>query len=317
MTLELIGTGFRTLAVSAGALLLGSLVPTQGMASDAASGDAKIIKAAIVDDVGASERINLSGKLRMLSQRIPSAACHLAAGVEKDGALKLLAGATSEFEKIINGLEFGDGDLGIKGEEKRRKTLAKIQDLRTEWAPMKVAADAMVDGSTSDEHLNIVLQQNMKVLGAAKLLVSELVGQYSDPSAMIQADSMLIDISGRQRMLTQKMSKESCMIWSGHGSAETAEALTGTMQMFEVSLMALRNGMTEAGINPPPNDEIGDGLDVVINHWNHVKPELQMVLDAAMDDPNLEADMFSTLNETMADMNKVVGMYTEAAKLGL
>ncbi len=317
MRFELMGHKARAAALVAGTAMIASLAATQGVASDATTGEAQIIPAAVVEEVGASERINFSGKLRMLSQRIPSAACHLAAGIEKDGALKLLSGATAEFNKILDGLEFGDADLKIIGEEQRRKTLVKIHDLRAQWEPMQAAAEAMMNGSTSDEHLSIVLQQNIPVLDAAKLLVSELVGQYSDPSAMIQADSMLIDISGRQRMLTQKMSKESCMIWSGHGTAETAQALTGTMQMFEVSLMALRNGMDQAGIKAPPNDEIGAGLDVVIGHWNHVKPELEMVLASTMDDSNFEADMFNSLNTTMVDMNKVVGMYTKAAKLGL
>jgi hypothetical protein len=291
------------------------LAATTGTAS--AEGQAKIVKAAVVEDVGAQERINFSGKLRMLSQRIPSAACHVAAGVDVDGATKLLTGATAEFEKILTGLEFGDADLKIKGQESRRKTLAQIHDLREKWTPVKAAATAMIEGDASPANVDIILGQNMTVLGSAKLLVSELVGQYSDPSAMLQADSILIDIAGRQRMLTQKMSKEACMLQANAGDTETAQALTGTMQMFEVSLMALRNGMPEAGIKAPPNAEISEGLDVVISNWGDVKPSLDAELAGADLSAELTAQRFITLNTTMGNMNKVVGMYTQATKLGL
>ena len=45
------------------------------------------------EDVGAGARINLSGKLRMLSQRIPGAACYYEEGIKTDdsGAMQLVA----------------------------------------------------------------------------------------------------------------------------------------------------------------------------------------------------------------------------------
>lgn len=298
-----------------------ALACAAGLATSAgtanAEGEAAIIKAAVVQDVGAQERINFSGKLRMLSQRIPSAACHLANGIETEGASKLLVGATAEFEKILTGLEFGDADLKIVGQEQRRKTVAQIHALRDRWTPVQAAAQAMISGDIGQGNLDVILGQNMDVLDAAKLLVSELVGQYSDPSAMLQADSILIDIAGRQRMLTQKMSKEACILQSNTGDTQAAAALTGTMQMFEVSLMALRNGMPEAGIKAPPNDEIRAGLDVVIANWTDVKPALEASLAGSDMSRDEKAERFSGLNITMANMNKVVGMYTKAAKLGL
>ena len=124
------------------------------------------------------------------------------------------------------------------GAETRRKTLVQIHDLREKWAPVKAAADAMAAGDGSEAHLGVVLGQNMAVLASAKLLVSELVGQYSNPFEMVQADSLLIDIAGRQRMLTQKMSKESCMLANQSTDGETADALRGTMDIFEKALFA-------------------------------------------------------------------------------
>ena len=296
---------------------LAAMTAVAALAGAAHAETTKPVRAAFVEDIGAQERINFSGKLRMLSQRIPSAACHLAKGIDPEGAKALLQGATAEFEKILTGLEFGDADLKIKGAEPRRKTVAQIHDLRAKWEPMKAAAEAMAAGDTSQKNLDAILSQNMTVLGSAKVLVSDLVAQYSDPASMLQSHAMLIDISGRQRMLTQKMSKESCMVASGLGTAETVEHLQGTMSMFEVSLSALMRGMPDAGIIPPPNADISSGLNTVYFNWNEIKPTLEAVVAGARIDDSADTAKFQNLNTAMANMNKVVGMYTAAAKMGL
>jgi len=57
---------------------------TQGVAQSGAitlPPEDPIELAQFLEDIGASERINLSGKLRMLSQRMPAAACNEHAGV--------------------------------------------------------------------------------------------------------------------------------------------------------------------------------------------------------------------------------------------
>ena len=77
-----------------------------------------------VEDVGASERINFSGKLRMLSQRIPAAVCYSNAGVESEKSQEMFESASAEFHTILAALEFGDESLNIKGAEEDRKVLA-------------------------------------------------------------------------------------------------------------------------------------------------------------------------------------------------
>jgi len=273
----------------------------------------QVVQVAFTVEDNAEERINFSGKLRMLSQRIPSAACHFYRGIDQEGASALLVGATAEFEQILNALEFGDADLNIQSPETRRKTLSAISELRTSWDPLKSAATAIAEGTATSEDVALVLQQNLPVLRHAQLLVEELVKQYANPNATSRAQLMSIDISGRQRMLTQKMSKETCMIGGDYETDTTASDLAGTMGIFEASLDALRLGMETVGIAPPPNSEIAEGLDGVQADWTSVKPYVSQVLagaDLADDDNMLK---FQGLNVTMANMNTVVGMYVQSA----
>ena len=127
---------------------------------------------------------------------------------------------------------------------------------------------------------------------------------------------MLIDVSGRQRMLTQKMSKQSCMIGSDYETNDTRSSLDGTARIFEASLQALRFGMPEVGIGPPPTADISVGLMGVLDDWASVKPLISEVLTEGELATEDRAIAFSALNMTMVNMNKVVGMYAGAVGPG-
>ena len=273
-----------------------------------------LIQARQLEDVGGSERINYSGKLRMLSQRIPAATRNLVAGHEVDLARDMLAGATAEFTKIANALEHGAPDLNINGEEHRRKTLVAITKLNSVWEPFANATVAILNGDHGQAQLDTVLDGNMDLLARAKLLVSEISGEYANPAEMTQADALLVDISGRQRMLTQKMAKEACLLYTDRGTETTASDLSGTAQTFHLSLTALTDGMPEAGILEAPTPEIRDGLDVVWSSWTLVKPKLEKLIAGDQLTDAEQADVFLLLNTALRDMNTVVGMYSNYAK---
>lgn len=276
--------------------------------------EATISEAALVQSSGAQERIALSGKLRMISQRIPAMACHFVAGVDPEGSSRGLALATDEFEKILSALEFGDAELGVNDAELDRKTIAKIHALRDVWTPFKVAADAIVVGDLADGNLQIVLAENMNILETAKTLVTEISGEYANPAELVQADSFLIDIAGRQRMLLQKISKESCMVSLRLDTAASTEALNGSIQVFSSSLEALRHGMPSAGIRKPPTSEISAGLDGIFESWKALMPTFDAVLSGAELDATATDKKYQELDALMVAMNDVVIMYSEATK---
>ena len=293
---------------------------TQGVAQSGAitlPPEDPIELAQFLEDIGASERINLSGKLRMLSQRMPAAACNEHAGVAYEQSKAVLHAAKEEFDTILAGLEHGDETLNIIGAEERRLTLAAIAAVHDAYDPLHVAFDDIEETGGTDEEVLELAEHNMEVLEAAKLLVSEISGQYADPTALLQSDALTIDIAGRQRMLTQKMSKEVCLITSDIYAEASLETLGGTMNMFETSLNALVYGMDAAGIKPAPTDEILAGLEKVQADWAEVRDYVVTVAEGGTIDQDARAMIFTGLNKTMADMNAVVGMYSENSKLGL
>lgn len=291
--------------------ILASFAVTLALGYAALPGSAQTQQA---DDVGGQERISFSDKLGMLSQHIPTAGCHLAKGIAAEGSLRMLGSAITEFETILTALEYGDPSLNINGPEQRRKTVAQIQAVRDAWQPLKAAAEAMVAGDTSDETLQVILDENMNVLNASQNLVSEVTAQYSNPADLVQADGFLISIAGRQRMLTQTISKESCVLTSSQRTPETAEALDAAITTFGNSLVALRDGMPSVGVRPPPTAEIGEGLEVATGQWDAVVPILETLLAGSEIDNEAAARKFRELNMLMVTMNGVTAMYAASTK---
>ena len=263
----------------------------------------------LAQDDGARGRIAYSGKLSMLSQLVPAAACHLSANVDPQGMIEMLGSATAEFQTILHALEFGDAELNITGAETRRKTITEIETVRSAWSPVRVAAEAMIIGDVSDKNLQIILSQNLEVLEATKSLVIDILSHYTNPTDLVQADSFLIDIAGRQRLLIQMMSKESCMLSGNQLAPAAAAGLQGSMQTFSTSLDALRNGMPSAGIRRPPSAEIEAGLDEVLVQWADVKPILDTIAAGSDLDSESAARKFHDLNAMMDTMTEVVDMY--------
>lgn len=279
------------------------------LAQDVASGKAEHAKR-----IGASERVNYSGKLRMLSQRVVATSCNYVAGIDPEESGAAMRAAMAEFELIVDALEYGNADLGINGEEKRKKTRRRIGMLRGEWSPMANSLNAVADGETGAEQVAKIANFSAPLLDMAKLLVSDLSAQYSDPNAMLQSFAMLVDVSGRQRMLTQRMSKNVCLVASGVNVEAAKAELAATANMFETSLFALSSGMVDAGIAPPPNATIADGLKVVIGNWEDLKPAVEETLSGVELSATERARVFKGMNQMTGNMNKVVGLYSDASK---
>ena len=300
--------------IAAAAMLASPTVAQQSAGAVQAPLD--IVNIQLVEEDGGSARINLAGNLRMLSQRIPAAACSLNAGIAPTESEAALSGALADFDRILAGLEFGDEELGVFGAEERRKTLRIIEELQNMLAPMKAALAETSDGVPTEAAVQVLADANMDLLGVAAMLVTELASQYANPTALLQADALTMDIAGRQRMLTQKASKEVCLVLSGVNADASREEISGTVNIFESSLDALRNGNQAVGILAPRDEAISEGLNTVLASWTAIKPHLETVQSGGTLDDETRAIVFMGLNNTMVEMNSVVALYTEQSKLG-
>ncbi len=146
------------------------------------------------------------------------------------------------------------------------------------------------------------------VVGASLWL---LIGQ--------EADGKVINVAGRQRMLSQKMTKEALLL-THHSQAwqQGVKNLLATAKLFDRSLQALIEGNPAMEIPPTKDPVIRKQLLKVRGLW---QPFYQAVLKIAgsqgTGDPAFKAALSRMVagNLTLLkEMNKAVGMYAAAAK---
>ncbi|MEM8694115.1 MAG: type IV pili methyl-accepting chemotaxis transducer N-terminal domain-containing protein [Pseudomonadota bacterium] len=269
----------------------------------------------IRQDVGGSERINLAGQLSTLSQRIIASACNLDAGIavaESNAVLKISA---DQFGRIRDALSNGNRGFGILGKETRAQTLQAIDSLNTAWGPLLDQAVETELSANDPAKIAILADQSEPLLNTAGVLVSEIAGQYADPVALLHADALLIDLAGRQRTLAAQMSKDVCLIASGV-NVDTAKAeLSSTIQLFEDTLFALRNGLESVGVRPPPTQQIADGLQFVVEEWTAIQPSLETSVAGEELSTETRQGLFLSFLGMEARMNNVVVMYGKNSKL--
>lgn len=270
--------------------------------------------AGFTEDVGSSERVNFSGQLGTLSERITAAACNLSAGIAVTESQAVLNISTNFFNRINQALLVGNRGFGILGEESRPRTLRAINELNAKWEPLQEMANATQVAANDAAYVESLAAQSDPLQEEAKILVSEITGQYADPAIMQHADAFLIEIAGRQRMLANRMSKDVCLIASDVNDVEAMENLRETIALFETSLDALQNGLPSVGLRPPPTQAIADGLTEVAEEWANLRPILDATLDGAELTDETRAEVFLAFLGMEGRMNNVVNNYQKNSK---
>jgi len=88
-------------------------------------------------------------------------------------------------------------------------------------------------------------------------------------------DSLIINIAGKQRMLTQKMSKE--MFYIKSKQSTDFRALNSATDLFENNLEDLLYGNNAKGIYPPQNSKIKLKLEEVHKLWKPFKKQIDNI----------------------------------------
>ncbi len=135
-----------------------------------------------------------------------------------------------------------------------------------------------------------------------------------------EADGLVINLAGRQRMLSQKAAKEALSLGQGTGAQDRA-GLDATVAVFEKTLSALRSGgaapltLDPGGamaVLPPSSEAVGAQLDEVRRHWT----AFRSLLDDP-GDPALRARIAGDSVAVLGAMNKAVGMLQHESEAGV
>jgi len=262
--------------------------------------------------------LNLSGKQRMLSQKMSKEVMLVALDMNAAANLANLEKTSSLFDKTLKGLRNGSKDLRLPATSSKRilRQLNKIDEIWAGFYP--IIKEIINSKAVTKEQVAKIASNNLPLLKA----MNKGVGLYEKDAKKggLKAAPGLaatLNLSGKQRMLTQKMSKEFLMVAYGHEAEDNKLSLLETYTLFERTLKGLLDGDEVLGLPGTKPQHIRDQLGVVNGLWTEFKPIVEYGADHKT--TSIPTDKIAVLEKTnlplLKNMNKAVGMYEkEAAK---
>ena len=257
----------------------------------------------------AKRRINLAGRQRMFSQRMSKAACFILTGVEVEKHEKMLQKTYDLFAVTNDALSNGSDTLELKP-ERNPAVFVALTRVQKRWDDFAPKVRAVIDHATIDTGSLAELDASglalLKDMNTAVNIIAKTYGDQLPELPLILA--VTIDLAGRQRMFTQKMSKDFCLIDAGVEPDANRADLEATAQYFTATLDALIDGFPGA-VMAAPNDDIHAKLLEVKELWKEPAAVLQA---AASGGPISEADRLliaDQMEEVLVTMNEAVKLY--------
>lgn len=233
-----------------------------------------------------NDAINKAGRQRMLSQRMAKAYMCLGQKVQATAAAKVLESSMALFDRQLVELKAYAPNATV------RDTYAQLE---TEWSAYK----ALLVGATPSAGAAVkLLAQDAKVLALAHQGTNQLEQLSSKPAGK------LVNIAGRQRMLSQRMAKYYlAMAWNVDNATSEIE-LNKAAKEFALALETLRNA-------PEATPEIKQELALADNQWVFFVSALKARPSTS---PKNTSDVFQASENLLQVMDKVTGLYARASK---
>ncbi len=262
--------------------------------------------------IEAARRVNISGRQRMLSQRISKAACFLSIGAKTETKSTQLQDVVTLFETSLQALRRGDARHGL-GPEQNAEIRGALLGVAADWGAFMLPLQmALSQGAVARPALLVIDETGLQLLASMNRTVNKTASIYGDTLPdMPLILSLTLDLAGRQRMFTQKAAKEFCLIEAGVDVEQNRARLARTTQLFSLTLGALQSGMPGM-VMAAPNDTIKNQLTAVAAAWAGPKAALEAAANGeALTDSHRNA-VVNDMEQVLSLMNTAVGMYEEA-----
>lgn len=235
--------------------------------------------AVAAESLALSTAINMAGRQRMLTQRMTMAYAQIGLDVQTDEARQRLEAAVQQFESQLATLQVSATTPEVK------TALVQVDAL---WRPFR----AIVTVAPTQAGARELIVQNEALLAAAQDVVLRLQAQSQTPAAH------LVDLAGRQRMLSQRIGKFYMLSAWGLASPELTAQMQQAGEQFRSALDELRKA-------PQNTPEISADLQEVDRLWVVYERAFRL-RDGQQYIPTLVA---VTSEKILQQMDRITGLY--------
>ena len=229
-----------------------------------------------------NEAINKAGRLRMLSQRMAKAYCQIGLNILTDKSRHILDMSVNLYQEHLNELKAFAPSADIK---------ATYTDLGANWQLYR----QLLVGTPSLNNARRITQINEDALRVAHLGTTQF--ELSSPTNM----GRLINIAGRQRMLSQRLAKFYMFQQWGISTPN----MVAEMQLAKREFVSALNALDHA---PENTDKISDELSMARTQWIFFENALQ---EQNVGKKNLHyaVNVATTSERILEMMDRVTGLY--------
>lgn len=235
------------------------------------------------DKYSTAELINIAGMQRMLSQKIAKAYFFYGKGVRPDKTRKQLMDSIVLFNKNYDILLNNINDANIKD------MLLFVEMSKDELLPLAKKPFSKDNGA-------LMLDYSETLLEASHDIVKRIEATTKKKTDKI------VNVSGRQRMLTQRIAKFYIAYQSGFTDVNTVNQLKKSMKEFEQAHVLLTK-------NKENTTQITNELNKVAKLWNIVSKFYNDVKRGG-----LPVIVLSSTDKMMVAMNNVTKLYVKLDK---
>ena len=245
--------------------------------------------------VGAS--VNISGKQRMLTQRMAKAYMYVGMNINAEVATKEKNNSIILFEENLKIL------MSFTPTDKVKMLLVKEEVLWKEYKKLIVS-------EVTKENAKQILETNTTILNACDDVVKAYVEYAGTLQKEVDGASALtiaenINTSGRQRMLSQRLTfYYAAYVW---GVAESATALR--LKNLAEFLQQNFSKLITSEVN---NTEIDDAMAGVVGDWREIEEKCVKDNCFTFENKGVEVGkMYSFSTTVLSKMDKITAMYAK------